>query len=426
MIASLISIASLMASTLLMMVGYGLMNYLVPVRLVAEGWSPFLISMTATGYTVGFTLSCIITPKLVLRVGHVRVFGALITLLTVSILSSALIVDWQAWVTFRAVAGFAIAGCYLIIESWLNERVTNESRGSVFAIYMIVSLVGSIGGQYLVPLADPQTTILFILCGIIFSIAVLPTALSTAQSPAPIAQIHFGLGKLYQRSPAAFVGAILAGILSGTWASLGGVYTTQSGLSTGQGATLLAFVLAGGAISQIPIGRLSDMMDRRYVMIGCGVVGFFAAVAMSFLTLNTLNVLYGGAFLVGSMLYPIYSLNVAHANDRADPSEYVEISSSLMILYGAGTVVGPITAGSAMQLVGPQGLLYYLAIGFFIYASYAGWRVWRGSPTVTPEERTDFQAIALPMRGTDPAGSVAVDYEEDYDPNNIYDNASNG
>ncbi|WP_319517165.1 MFS transporter [uncultured Martelella sp.] len=416
MFASLVSIASLMLSTVLMMIGYGLMNYLIPVRSVAEGWTPFLISVIATGYTVGFTLSCIISPKLVLRVGHVRVFSALITLLTASILISSLVVDWRAWVVFRAISGFAVAGCYLVIESWLNERVTNETRGSVFSIYMMMTLAGSIGGQYLVPLGDPLNTSLFIVCGIVFAIAILPTALSTAQSPAPIAQVQLGLRKLYLRSPVAFVGAILAGILSGTWSSLGGVYTTQSGFTTGQGATLLAFVLAGGALGQIPIGRISDLTDRRYVMIACGAIGVIAAIAMFFMSPSTPKLLYGSAFIVGSMLYPIYALNVAYANDRADPSEYITISSSLMVLYGFGTVAGPLIGGGAMEVAGPRGLMIYLAIGFAFYASYAGWRVMRGNPSVSPDDRADFHAIAVPMRGTDPAGSIAVDYEAEYDP----------
>lgn len=423
MFASLLSIASLMLSTFVLMVGYGMMNYLVPVRAVAEGWSPLLISLIATGYTIGFTLSCIVAPILVLRVGHVRVFAALTTLLTAAILLSSLIVTWQAWTIFRAIAGFAVAGCYLVIESWLNERVTNDSRGTMFSIYMIVTLAGAIGGQYLVPLGDPKTTTLFIVCGIIFAIAILPTTLSTAQSPAPIAKVQLGLGKLYRRSPVAFIGAFLAGILSGTWASLGGVYTTGSGLTTGQGATLLASVLAGGALGQIPIGKISDMTDRRYVMIACGVIGVISAFAMFFMSPSTPTLLYVTAFIVGSTLYPIYALNVAHANDRADPSEYVTISSSLMVLYGLGTVAGPMIGGGAMEIAGPRGLMLYLAIGFAIYATYATWRVWRGSPTVSAEDRADFHAIAVPMRGTDPAGSLAVDYDEEYDPNVFDDQA---
>ena len=188
----------------------------------------------------------------------------------------------------------------------------------------------------------------------------------------------------------------------------------------------LSLLLAGGALGQIPIGRISDLTDRRYVMVACGAAGVFSAFAMFFMTPLTPNLLYITAFIVGSMLYPIYALNVAHANDRADPSEYVTISSSLMVLYGLGTVAGPLIGGGAMELAGPRGLMLYLAVGFAIYGAYAGWRVWRGNPTVHPDDRADFHAIAVPMRGTDPAGSIAVDYEEEYDPSSFDENARTG
>ncbi|MEZ2129033.1 MULTISPECIES: MFS transporter [unclassified Sinorhizobium] len=410
MLASLISIASLMLSTLLMMVGYGLMNFVVPIRSVAEGWTTMTISLIATGYTFGFTISCIITPKFVKRVGHVRVYGALISLLTIGVLLCALWVDWRAWLVFRCVSGFGIAGSYLIIESWLNERVTNDNRATIFSVYMVTCLLGSIGGQYLVPLGDPKTAWLFVLCGVVFSLAMLPTALSTAQSPTPIAEAKFDLPKLYRLSPIAFIGSLLSGALSGTWGSLGGVYTQNVGMNTAQGATLLACVLAGGAVSQMPIGRISDMVDRRIVMILCGMVGVAACGAMTLFSIDTLLALYVAGFFVGTVLYPIYAINVAHANDRAAPTEYVTISSGIMILYGLGTVSGPLMGGTLMQVTGPNGLLWFLAIIFALYAGYAAWRMGMRRPGEGRVEKTDFQAIAVPVSGTDPAnrpGSIS-------------------
>lgn len=406
MLASLASIATLMLSTLLMMAGLGLMNYMVPIRSIAEGWSTMVISIIATGYTFGFTLSCIVTPKLVQRVGHVRVFSALVTLLTVSILLCSLIVEWHVWVVFRGLAGFAIAGAYLIIESWLNERVTNENRGALFSVYMITSLVGSIGGQYLVPLGDPSGTELFVVCGLIFSLAIFPTALSTAKSPAPIAHARFDLMRLYRRSPVAFIGSVLSGALSGTWGSLGGVYSQNIGMTTAQGATLLAAVLAGGAISQMPIGRLSDRMDRRVVMVAAGLFGVAGCALMTLVSADQPIALYVASFIVGTVLYPIYSLNVAHANDLAEPNEYVTISSAIMILYGFGTVIGPLMSGTLMEWVGPQGLLWFLAASFAIYAGYAAWRMTRRAETDGLIEKTGFQSMPIPVQGTDPASAL--------------------
>ena len=408
MLASLIPIASLMLSTLLMMVGFGLMNFVVPIRSVAEGWSTMTISLIATGYTFGFTISCIVTPLFVRRVGHVRVFGALISLLSIGILLCALLVDWRAWVFFRCVSGFGIAGAYLIIESWLNERVTNSNRATIFSVYMVTCLVGSIAGQYLVPLGDPKTAYLFILCGVIFSLAMLPTALSTAQSPAPIAEARFDLPRLYRLSPIAFIGSLLSGALSGTWGSLGGVYTQKIGMNTAEGATLLACVLTGGAISQMPIGRVSDLIDRRIVMIACGVTGVVASIAMILLDAGSAVAVYTAAFFVGTVLYPIYAINVAHANDRAEPDEYVTISSGIMLLYGLGTVSGPLVGGALMQLAGPGGLLMFLAMVFALYGGYAAWRMARRKAGEGRIDKTDFQAIAIPVSAADGGSRLSV------------------
>jgi MFS family permease len=401
MFGNITSIAALMLSTLLMMAGYGLMNYMLPIRGLAEGWSTFTISIIATGYTFGFTSSCVITPRLVERVGHVRVFSALITLLTVSVLLCALVVNWHAWVLFRAIAGFAIAGCYLIIESWLNERSNNDNRGAFFSIYMITTLAGSIGGQFIVPLGDPHGVTLFIVCALIFSVALFPTTLSTAQSPAPLTQARFDLKRLYTRSPVAFIGSLLSGALSGAWSSLGGVYSQRVGLSTAEGATLLACVLAGGALAQLPIGRLSDRMDRRKVMVGAGLFGAICCIIMIILGGISPIALYICSFFVGTVLYPVYSLNVAHANDLAEPDEYVTISSAIMILYGLGTVTGPLITGAFMEQVGPAGLLWSLALSFTLYASYAGWRMTRRIAPDGDAGKTEFQSMPLPLHATD-------------------------
>lgn len=405
MLASLASIASLMLSTLLMMAGFGLMNFLLPIRAIDEGWATFTISIIATAYTFGFTLSCIVTPIFVRRVGHVRVFTALLTLLTVSVLLCSLVMDWRAWMLFRGLAGFAIAGAYLLIESWLNERVNNENRGALFSVYMITALSGSIGGQYLVPLGDPKGTELFIVCALLFCLALFPTALSTAQSPTPIAEAKFDLKRLLKRSPVAFFGSLLSGALSGTWGSLGGVYSQNVGMTTAQGATLLAAFLAGGAIAQMPLGRLSDFIDRRLVMIGSGIFGLTACFAMLIFGGSPVA-LYIAGFFVGTVLYPVYALNVAHANDMAEPDEYVKISSAIMILYGLGTVTGPLMGGTLMEYFGPNGLIWFLATAFALYAGYAGYRMTRRPSSEGPSEKTDFQSKPLPMQGPDSSGGI--------------------
>ncbi|MFB2551035.1 MFS transporter [Ensifer soli] len=400
MLASLTSVLSLLVSTLLIMVGFGLSGYVLPVRAVAEGWSTVTIAIIATGYTIGFTLSCVVTPTFVSRVGHIRVFSSTITLLAIAILLCGLVVDWRAWIVFRAMAGFAMAGSYLVIESWLNERVTNDNRGMLFSCYLVTTMIGSIGGQYLVPLGDPSNTSLFILCGVIFSVGLLPTALSSSPSPQPPPRVRFNLLTLYRRSPAAVFGAFVAGIIAGAWLNLGAVFTQKIGLTTAEGATLLGALVAGSALAQLPIGRLSDRIDRRLVMVGCGAFGMVACLAMVAAAGSSAAMLSLIAGLVGTVLYPIYGINVAHANDLAEPQQYVEVSSGMMVTYGIGTITGPLVVGPVMDAFGPAALFAVLAVAFALYGAYAGWRISRREQSDGLVAKTDFQAGPVPTAPT--------------------------
>ncbi|RVI90428.1 MFS transporter, partial [Sinorhizobium meliloti] len=213
---------------------------------------------------------------------------------------------------------------------------------------------------------------------------------------------------LYRRSPVAVVGGFLAGALSGAWLNLGGVFTQKIGLSTGEGATLLASLLAGSAISQVPIGRASDRMDRRIVMVACGIAGVVSCLAMSVSIASSPPVLYALAACIGTVLFPIYALNVAHANDLARPDEYVEISSGLMITYGLGTISGPLMVGPVMDRFGPVALFIALAVYFALYSGYAAWRILQREQHDGLVAKTDFQATTvLPTPGPDVTGPLA-------------------
>lgn len=394
MVTNLLPIGSLLFSAFLMLAAGGLAGYLLPLRAVAEGWSTIAVSAMATGYAVGFTTGCLLTPRLVLRVGHVRVFSVLATLMSVSLLMHALVIHPFAWISFRALAGFCIAGGYMVIESWLNERVTNETRGSVFSVYMTLSMLGLMVGQFIVPLGDIMTASLFIVSAVIYSLAVVPTGLSSAQSPQPLSQVKLDIRKLFRNSPASVVGAVLAGAIASAWSNLGPVYSQQNGLSTTEGAAMLATAMIGGAVFQIPLGRASDRMDRRYVMIFAGLVGLVLSLLAVFLGTDSRALFFGTMFLLGSVLFPIYSLNVAHANDHADANAFVEVSSGLLIIYGFGTMAGPILTGAVMDAVGPSGLFQTISLSFALYAAYAFYRT---TKRAMPHEdaRIDFRASPI-------------------------------
>ncbi|MDT6940409.1 MFS transporter [Brucella pseudogrignonensis] len=391
MAGQLLPIAALLASTFLMLLAGGLAGILLPIRGGLEGWSTTTIGWMGTSYALAFTIGCIVIPHLVKRVGHVRVFSALLTLLSIALLLHSLIVSPYAWMIFRGIAGFSLAGSYMIIESWLNERVTNETRGRVFSIYMIITMLGLMCGQYILPFGDATTQALFIICAIIYASALLPTALSSAQSPNPLTQVRLDLKGLYRRSPAAAVGSLIAGIVAGTWSFLAAIYGGMNGLSTFGIATMLACAMIGGVIFQYPLGRASDVVDRRYVMVIAGAIGFIISMIMILVHPTSAYALYAMMFLFGSVIYPIYSLNVAHANDYADASEFVKVSSGLLIIYGAGSVIGPALSGPLMDLLGASGFFVTMAVAYAVYGLHALWRIRRYERPAVSDQKTEFK-----------------------------------
>lgn len=391
MAGQLLPIAALLASTFLMLLAGGLAGILLPLRGGMEGWSTTTIGWMGTSYSLAFTIGCIFIPHLVRRVGHVRVFSALLTLLSMALLFHALVVNPAAWMIFRGIAGFSLAGSYMIIESWLNERVTNELRGMIFSIYMIITMVGLLLGQYILPFGNAATQTLFIICAIIYASALLPTALSSAQSPNPLTQVSLDLKGLYRRSPAAVVGSFIAGIVAGTWNFLAAIYGEMNGLSTFGIATMLASAMIGGAIFQYPLGRASDFVDRRYMMILAGAIGFTLSFIMVLFHPTSPYTLYAMMFLFGSVVFPIYSLNVAHANDYADASEFVKISGGLLIVYGVGSVLGPAISGPLMDVIGANGFFVTMAIAYCIYGLHAWWRIYRLERPAISDQKTEFK-----------------------------------
>ncbi|MDY8110002.1 MFS transporter [Fulvimarina sp. 2208YS6-2-32] len=390
----IVPIAALLISTFFLMAGAGLQGILMPVRGSIEGWSTYEIGLLGTSYAIAFTLACVVMPLVVRSAGHVRTFTSLSALLAIAILLCALIVDSIAWIVFRAMAGLALAGCYMVIESWLNERTTNDSRGTIFSIYMVVTMAAMMGGQYVMPFADPALTTSFILCAILFCLAVIPTGLSRAASPAPLQSVSIDLGLIFRNSPVGAVGVCLAGVMSGAWNNMAPVFGQQIGLSTTEIASLTVVAMAGGIVFQIPLGKLSDRIDRRYVMVGIGAVGILIASLGAQLGEAGTSMLLAASFVIGGVVYPTYSLAVAHSNDYATPSDFIKISSGLLILYGIGTMVGPLYAAWLMEQFGPIGIFQSVGSAAALYAAYAFFRTFR-RVAQPAEERADFRAIPL-------------------------------
>ena len=393
---------ALFGGMVFLMMGGGLQGILIPVRGQMEGFSSFQLGWIGTGWAIGFTIGCLIVPHLVRRAGHVRTFSTLTALLSVSVLMNGLFIEASFWIVLRALSGFCFSGCYMVAESWLNERVTNEQRGSMFSVYAITTLLAMAGGQYLLVVANPERETLFMVGAILYALAVVPTAVSKAQSPAPLTHVNLDLKGLFKNSPAAVVAAFLSGMISAAWTIFGPVFGQQVGLSTTLIASMLSAALLGSILFQYPLGKLSDKIDRRFVMTMAGIVGVGAGTLMTFMAQsNTYGTMfYLAVVLYGGVIYSIYSLAVAHANDYADANDFVKISSGLLLVYGFGTMVGPLFTAQLMDLLGPSGVFTSTTIAHMAFAAYALYRTFR-RPQADEEDRVDFQTVGL-ARATTP------------------------
>ena len=405
MVRQLLPLSALLAASLLLVFGNGAAGLLLPTRAALEGWSTDTIALMGAAYALAFTAGCIGVPRLVARVGHIRVYSALGTLLIMSMLMHAMEVTPWFWVVVRALAGFSVAGSYMIVESWLNEEVTNETRGTIFSVYMVSTLIGQSVGPFLVTLGAPGDFTLFAWCAIIYAVSTLPILLTSARSPQPLTRFSLDLRGLYANSPAAAVGSLMSGAIVGLWLNLVPVYGIERGFASAAIATLLAAGNIGSMLFQLPVGRLSDRIDRRLVMVGLGIVGAALSVAIALFG-DDPTVLAVLAFALGAALYTPYSINVAHANDWARDVSFVTVASGLLVLYGIGSTIAPLIGARVMAWAGPGGLFATIAVFYLAYAGFALWRVFQ-RPELPREEQEGFRSI--------PVGRVATPQTFEFD-----------
>jgi len=371
MTRNLLSVAALLFGTLFLFMGNGLQGILLPVRGNLEGYATTTLGLLGTSWAAGFVIGCLVAPKMVRRVGHVRAFSGFIAIIAIIALVSGIIIDPVWWVILRAVTGFSTAGTSMIIESWLNERANNESRGAIFSLYIGITLLGVVGGQLMIPLEDVRTPVLFMICGIFYCIAMLPTTLSTAASPQPLKAVKLDLPALYRNSPVSCLGILLVGIANGAYGTLGAVFGAGAGLSDTSIAVMMSATIFAGAIMQLPAGRLSDRIDRRYVLAAMSAIAALAGLLIFVLHPSSPAFLISLVILYGAVANTLYPIAVAHANDFAASEDFVKVSGGLLLLYGIGTVIGPTIGGPVMSIISPHALFLVTALAHLLITGYA-------------------------------------------------------
>lgn len=390
MLSALRPVRSLLISVFVLMTGAGYVGSLTGLRLEQASAPPLQIGFVATAYFVGLMLGSLRAPAVVRRVGHIRAFAAFVGVLSASTLAYTLHQGVFIWTGLRLVDGICVAGIYVCIESWLNDRSEPQQRGLVLAAYMIALYGGqALGHAFLV--SGDGAVVPFVLASILVSLAVLPVTLTRNVGPVMQEQPSFSLRRLYATSPLGFVGAAITGVMLGAFYGLGAVYAQRLGLGLAGAATFMSAVIAGGVALQWPLGWLSDRVDRRRVIVGAfaGAAGVSLGLAVAPAP-GLLLLVLGAAF--GGLSFALYPLCVAHANDHLGPNERVAASAGLILIYSAGAVVGPAAGAAALQAFGAPGLFGVIAACASAALLFALWRL-NARPPVAAGLQQAFQAL---------------------------------
>ena len=391
-------ILSLLLGLFFLIVGHGMQMTLIPLRAQAEGWGEFEIGAIGSAFYVGYVVGCIGTPFLIRRAGHIRAFTTLVSIIASAMVLHPVFVSFPAWAGLRALLGLSLAGLYMILETWLNDRASNANRGLLMAAYIMVNYAALAVGQLMVTLASPESFTLFAVGTVAMSISAIPLALTRQEQPRPLALVRFRPMALYRLSPVGLIGACAAGVANGAFWSLGAVAAVGIGMSVRDAAYFMALVTAAGAFAQWPVGRVSDRVDRRLVLIT-----ILCAAAVTGLLLAFLPIAGPGWFVLavffGMAIAPSYSVAAAHAYDHAAHDDMVETATGLFLASAVGSIVGPLVASAMMERFGPPRLFLFTAMVQLALSVYVITRV-RARQPIAQALKTDFD-----LAGSTPIGA---------------------
>jgi MFS family permease len=384
----------------ILMLGAGLQGTLVGVRATLEGYPTPVIGAIMSCYYVGYLIGTLCAPRLLYRIGHIRVFAALAAIAAVTILIQGQFVHPLSWALMRLMTGWCFAGIYVVAESWLNDRACCATRGRLMAIYMAVLYIGLGSAQFLLLLSNPRSSAPFALVAALISLAVVPIALSAQHMPTFVTRRPVCFRELYRNSPLGLVAVAIAGMISAIQFAMGPVYARLSGQGVGGVALFMSISFMAAVITQYPIGRLSDRIDRRTVIAGVCAVATLVAVTLALChhlppaLYFALQALFSGAVLT------LYSLAVSHVNDKLEPAQMVSASSALLLLNGAAAAVGPMLVGSLMSVFGPP--VYFVALAV-LTGSLTLYDLWRKS-----QRRPVPQSHKQPFISVQPQGMTTT------------------
>jgi len=381
---------ALLLGMLLLMLGNGMQGTLLGIRGAIEGFSTTEMSIVMSCYFVGFLFGSRMAPELIRRVGHVRVFAALGSLVSAVLILYAATPIWWAWALMRVLIGFSFSGVYITAESWLNNASSND-RGKALSLYLMVQMLGIITAQALLNLADPAGYILFVIPSVLVSLAFTPILLSISPAPAFDTTRRLSFRALYEISPLGFVGMFLLGAIFSAQFGMASVWATQVGMNVRDLSIFVGGIYVGGLVLQYPIGLLSDRMDRRLMILAVSIAGGCVLMIPVLFDVPFAVLVLVGA-IAGGTSNPLYSLLLAYVNDYTDHSEMAAASGGLMFVNGLGAISGPLITGWMMSVIGPSGFFLFMALIFGVLVAYNLYRM--VERPASPDQQGSYTALS--------------------------------
>ncbi len=378
----------------MLMIGNGLQGTLLGLRGEVEGFSTLALSIVMSAYFVGFLFSSRLTPELIRRVGHVRVFAALGSTISAVLILYPLLVEPWAWTLGRVIIGFCFCGVYVTAESWLNDASSNETRGKALSLYLMVQMAGIVLAQFIVAQGDVSGYALFIIPSVLVSLAFAPILLSIRPMPQFEQTKPMTIRRLIEASPLGCVGMFLLGGVFASQFGMSAIYGTRIGLSVSQVSLFVSVIYVSALVAQYPIGWLSDRLDRRNLIMAVGVIGGFGALLAYFVTDNFTVVLISAAILGGTS-NPLYALLIAYTNDYLERDDMAAASGGLLFINGIGAIAGPLIVGWMMDTLGANGYWMFSAVLMFLMGGYAAYRMTRRSRAdIDVDDAVSYAAIS--------------------------------
>ncbi len=372
--------------------GNGLQGTLIALRGAQEGFGASTIGLIGTAYFGGFLLGCIFISRMMKAVGHVRAFAALAAIAASATLTLVLVIDPFMWSAIRFTTGFCFAGLFTVMESWLNSGASNNDRARVLAVYRIIDIGSVTGAQFMIPVFGAGGFTIFAIMSIMITLSLVPVSLADRSNPVPPEDVKLDLKRAWRISPLGSIGCIFVGVTNSAFRTLSPIYAEQIGMSVTDVVTFVSVGIIGGALIQYPLGHLSDLWDRRRILLLTTTGALASALMLVFLAGESTLANFALVFVFGSFAMPLYSLSAAHANDRAEKGEFVLVNAALMLFYSLGAIVGPFAASLFMEKFGPHSLFAFCAVVYLLFVIVIFYRMGARSP-VPASHRSRFFAL---------------------------------